>query len=679
MNGPTGKPGPPEGDRSWLVVLLLITATLAVYAPVWEYEFVDLDDDLYVLNNLRVQSGLSWANIGWALTALEAGFWHPLTWISHMADCQLFGLRPAGHHVTSLVIHVANAVLLFWVLRLMTSALWPSALVAALFSLHPLNVESVAWIAERKNVLSTFFGLLAIWAYVKYVEKPDWRRYLLLTALFVLGLMSKPMLVTLPCLLLLLDYWPLNRFGADPGKFFSKLGELALEKAPLLLLSLAAGLLAILAESRAGALPALEAFPLSVRFSNALVAYTSYLSKMFWPTDLAPFYPHPGASLEIWRIVLSFVFLVAVSAVVVHRVRSFPYLVVGWLWYLGTLFPVSGLIQVGGHAMADRYAYLPLIGVFILLVWGGWGWLGDSPVARKFEVGALPCLFLVMVMTTGTQVSHWQSSVTLFEHTIRSTKNNQLAHNNLGIALLERGRTQEAAAQFVEALEIKPGNSTALFNLGLTMKRLGEIEEAERYFSRALEENPNLVGAHNNLGIILEEQGRSEEAFQHFRQAVELDPRLPAAHTNLGRALARQGKLEEAVGHFEISLRIDSHQPNVYSNLGAALDLQGRSQEAVDNYRRALELDSHSHFAHHNLGMLLLEESHLEEAANHFSRAIDIKPDFVSSHYGLGLTRLQQDRISEAIRSFRQVLKLDPEDVRASRQLRRLLEQPRDE
>ncbi len=679
MNGPTGKPGLLEGDRSWLAVLLLIAATLAVYAPVWEYGFVDLDDDLYVLDNLRVQSGLSWTNIGWALTALEAGFWHPLTWISHMADCQLFGLQPAGHHVTSLVIHVANAVLLFWVLQLMTSARWPSVLVAALFSLHPLNVESVAWIAERKNVLSTFFGLLAIWAYVKYVEKPDWRRYLLLTALFVLGLMSKPMLVTLPCVLLLLDYWPLNRFAADPGNFFSKLRELALEKAPLLLLSLAAGPLAILAESRAGALPALEAFPLSVRFSNALVAYTSYLSKMFWPTDLAPFYPHPGASLEIWRIVLSVVLLVAVSAVVVHRARSFPYLVVGWLWYLGTLFPVSGLIQVGGHAMADRYAYLPLIGVFILLVWGWWGWLGDFPVARKLGGGALLCLFAGMAMTTRTQVSHWQSSVTLFEHVIRSTENNHLAYNNLGIALLERGRMEEAAAQFAEALKIKPGSSTALFNLGLTMKRRGETEEAERYFSKALEENPKLAGAHVNLGTILEEQGSSEEAFRHFRQAVELNPRLPAAHTNLGRALAKQGKFGEAVGHFEISLRINPHQSNVYSNLGAALDLQGRSQEAVDNYRRALELDSRSHFAHHNLGMLRLEEGHLEEAAHHLSRAIEIKPDFVSSHYGLGLTRLQQGRISEAIRYFRQVLKLDPEDVRASRQLRRLLEQPRDE
>ena len=679
MIGPTGKADSLEGDRRWLAVLLLIAATLVVYAPVWEFGFVDLDDDLYILDNLRVQSGLSWTNVGWALTALKAGFWHPLTWLSHMADCQIFGLQPAGHHVTSLVIHLANTVLLFWVLQLMTSALWPSALVAALFSLHPLNVESVAWIAERKNVLSTFFGLLAIWAYVKYVEKPDWRRYLFLTALFVLGLMSKPMLVTLPCVLLLLDYWPLNRFGADPGKFFKKLPELALEKAPLLLLSLTAGPLALLAESRAGALPDLGAFPLSVRFSNALVAYTSYLSKLFWPTDLVPFYPHPGASLEIWRIVLSFVFLIAVSVVVVRRARSVPYLVVGWLWYLGTLFPVSGLIQVGGHAMADRYAYLPLIGVFILLVWGGWGWLGDFPVARRWGGAALLCLFVGMMVTTRTQLNHWQSSVALFEHVIRSTENNHLAHNNLGIALLERGRMEEAAAQFAEALKIKPGNSTSLFNLGLTMKRRGKTEEAERYFLKALEENPTLAVAHNNLGIILEEQGASEEAFQHFHQAVRLDPRLPAAHTNLGRALAQQGRFGEAVDHFEISLQINPQQANVYSNLGAAFDLQGRSQEAVDNYRRALDLDSRSHLAHHNLGMLLLEESHLEEAAHHFSRAIEIKSDFVSSHYGLGLTRTQQGRISEAIGCFQQVLKLDPENDRAGHQLRRLLEQPRDE
>jgi protein O-mannosyl-transferase len=666
---------PYHSHGRWIPVLLLIAATVTVYLPVCEYEFIDLDDDLYVFDNFRVQSGLTWTNIVWALTAVEAGFWHPLTWLSHMLDCHLFGLNPAGHHLVNLVLHTANVVLLFWVLQMMTGAVWLSALVAVLFGLHPLNVESVAWIAERKNVLSTFFGLLAIWAYVTYVRRPQWKRYLLLLVLFVLGLMSKPMLVTLPCVLLLLDYWPLGRLGTGAKEVFPALSGLVMEKVPLFLLSLAIGLLAILAENRAGALPTLQEFPLGVRLGNAVVAYTAYLSKTMWPTYLVPFYPHAGASLATWQIAVSLLVLVGISALAGWGARAFPYLLVGWLWYLGTLFPVSGVIQVGGHAMADRYAYVTLIGIFIMLVWGSVGWLIRSRVRKQVWIGSIFCLLILISMNTRLQLNHWQNSVTLFEHVIRSTDNNSLAHNNLGTALLQRGRIEEAIEHFSEALRIRPDDSVVFFNLGLAVKRYGEVERAARYFSKALELNPDFAGAHNNLGMILMGSDNLKEAISHFVKALELNPGRPEVHTNLGSALARQGDLDAAITHFVQALQINPRQANAYSNLGAALDLQGRSEEAVDNYRHALRLDPSSHFAHHNLGMLLLEQGNLEGAADHLSKAIEVRPDFANGHHNLGLVRMQQGRIEEAIQCFRQVLKLNPDDLQADHQLRLLLEQ----
>ena len=385
----------PLRSQKGLAIFLLITVVVLVYAPVKDYPFINYDDNLYVTEVSQVQQGLGWDSVMWAMTTMEAAFWHPLTWLSHIADYQLFGLNPAGHHLTNLLFHLANVVPLFWVLHRMTGALWPSAMVAALFALHPLNVESVAWVAERKNVLSTLFWLLTLLAYVGYVKKPGWQRYLGMMGIFVLGLMAKPMLVTLPCVLLLLDYWPLERLGKTSKEFWERLPKLAAEKLPLFIPVVAVSVVAIEAQSQAGALSAWEGLPLGTRVANAVLAYGLYLKKMVWPMDLAVFYPHPGSSLEAGPVALAALLLVGLSLGLWWQGRKSPYLVVGWLWYLGTLIPVSGLIQVGGHAMADRYAYVPLMGLFIILVWGTADLAQTLHLSKVWLLGAGLCVVIV--------------------------------------------------------------------------------------------------------------------------------------------------------------------------------------------------------------------------------------------------------------------------------------------
>ncbi|MDA2930391.1 tetratricopeptide repeat protein [Acidobacteria bacterium AH-259-O06] len=659
-------------NRKWIAALFLLLATFTVYLPVWQYEFVDLDDDLYVANP-RVRLGLTWGNVWWALTAVEAGFWHPLTWWSHMLDSTLFGLNPAGHHLMNLLLHLTNVLLLFWVLQELSGAVWCSFFVAALFALHPLNVESVAWIAERNNVLSTMFWLLTMWAYVGYVRKPGWARYLKVIVLFVLGLMAKPMLVTLPGVLLLLDYWPLGRLGSSWSEFWQKFPKLGLEKIPFLVLAVASGILAIHAQYQMGAIQSLQEFPFDVRLANALVAYMTYLAKMIWPTYLVVVYPHPGTSLPGWHIVLAVLVLTIISALVLRTSRSFPYLLVGWLWYLGTLLPVSGLIQVGIHGMADRYAYVPLIGVFILLVWGSAEWFARSRVRKELWVAAAVCLLMGLSMNSRLQLGYWQNGVTLLEHAIRSTDNNYLAHNNLGTALLERGRLDEAIQHFSKALEIKPSSAGIFYNLGLALKRKGERKKAAQYFSKALELNPGLAEAHNNLGAILMAQGQLEQAIQHLVKAVEINPTLLEAHNNLGTTLAKSGQINEAIAHFSKALEINPRLAKTHNNLAAALDLQGRSEEAIHHYRRALQLDPGFYLTHSNLGKALMEKGDLVSAARHFFRAIEIQPDFAEAHYNLGLVRREQGRIEDAIECFRQVLKVRPDDTRAQHSLALLL------
>ena len=561
--------------RKSVVVLLLVGVVLIAYGAVWQFEFLNIDDDLYVTHNPHIQRGLSLDSVLWSMNAMEEANWHPLTWLSHMLDVQLFGLNPAGHHLTNLLLHMANVLLLFGVLQHMTGAVWRSALVAALFALHPLNVESVAWVAERKNVLSTLFWLLTMAAYMGYVRKPHWGRYLGMTGIFVLGLMAKPMLVTLPCVLLLLDYWPLGRLGKDSKEFWERLPRLAAEKLPLFIPVAAISVVTIAAQSRAGALSSWEGLPLGSRVANAVLAYGMGIKKMLWPMDLAVFYPHPGNSLAVWPVALAASLLVILSLGVWWQGRRSRYLVVGWLWYLGTLIPVSGLIQVGGQAMADRYAYVPLMGLFIILVWGTAELAQTLRLPKAWLLAAGLCVVIVLIGAVRLQLSHWRNSFTLFQHALEATQDNHMAHSNLGIAFLDKNDLDQAIDHFYKALEIKPTHAGVHTNLSIALRRKGRLDEALEHSIRSVQNNPDLAEAHNNLGISLFQKGRVEEALQEFRTALELKPDYTTCYYNLGVVLENQHRTEEAAESFRQALRLDPFHGQAQQRLTLLLEEAG--------------------------------------------------------------------------------------------------------
>jgi len=587
------------------ISLLLIAVTLAVFWQVGGHEFVNFDDDIYVTENRYVQAGLTGDGVIWAFTATLEANWHPLTWLSHMLDYQLYGLNPKGHHLTNLLFHLVNVLLLFLVLARMTGALWRSALVAALFSLHPLHVESVAWVAERKDVLSTFFWILTMWAYVRQVERPALNRYLLTLFFFALGLMAKPMLVTLPFVLLLLDYWPLERFGigqldtdtrataSAPSTFKEQtfpIFRLFWEKAPFFVLATASSVVTFVVQQQGGTVKAVEVFPVKIRIANAMFSYVSYMGKMIWPQGLAVFYPHPGNSLPMWQAAGAGLLLLGITILVLRAARRHQYLLVGWLWYLGTLVPVIGLVQVGDQAMADRYTYVPLIGLFIIISWG----VPELLAKWRHRAIVVPivtaAVLIVLVSFTWRQLQHWQDSISLLQHTLNVTKNNALAHNNLGNTLVQQGKIDEAITHFVSALRIKPDSSNAHNNLGIALLELGNIEGAIAHFTETLRLQPDLAETHNNLGVALFKQGRLDEAVAHYLSAVRLKPDYEEAYNNLGNALALQGKLDGAAAQYAKALEIRANYPEAHNNLGVALARQGKLKEAIMQFREALRL-----------------------------------------------------------------------------------------
>ena len=537
--------------------LILITAVLLVYWQVGDHEFINYDDNVYITDNAQVQKGLTSKGIIWAFTTSHTGNWHPLTWISHMLDCELYGLNPRGHHLTNVLLHMANAILLFVVLRWMTGAIWRSGLVAALFALHPLHVESVAWAAERKDVLSTFFWLLTMVAYVHYVNRPGGKRYFLVLVTFFLGLMAKPMLVTLPFVLLLLDYWPLNRFKPwavtgsvedqplgfrSSGDDKSPILKAVMEKTPLFLMSLFSCVVTVMAQQEAGAISTLEIVPFKLRIANGLVSFVAYMGKMIWPQDLAVFYPHPVSDLQIWKPVVAGLFLLILSTVALWVAQRCRYVLVGWLWYLGTLVPVIGLVQVGEQAMADRYTYVPLIGLFIVVVWGfadlvkGWR-------SRRWVVSVSAAVMVLALMAgSWLQVAHWKNSVKLFKHALDATSNNYVAHYNLGNALALQGNLTGAVSHYNKALQINPDHAEAHLNLAVGLDRQGKHQEAIQHYAEVLRISPHDAQSHNNLGVALAEQGRLREAVAHFTEALRIDPNFKEAQRNLDLSLGLMHK-----------------------------------------------------------------------------------------------------------------------------------------
>ena len=557
----------------FFICAFLVVSTLSVYWQVAHHDFINLDDTSYVTENPLVQSGVTKKGLVWALTESHSANWHPLTWISHMLDCQLFGVKAGQHHLINLLFHIANSLLLFGVIRKMTGALWQSAFVAALFALHPLHVESVAWVAERKDVLSTFFWILCMWAYADYTKRPRIGQYFLVAIFLTLGLLAKPMVVTLPFVLLLLDYWPLDRLHLGqlkdkPKSGFNKLSlsRLLWEKIPLFVLSVASSILTFVVQKQGGGVAPPDQFLVNIRIPNAFVSYVGYIGKMLWPGGLAVFYPYPEI-IPLWKSAGAGLLLFSLSILFIRAVRTRPYLIVGWLWYLGTLIPVIGLIQVGNQAMADRYTYIPLIGLFIIVAWS----IPDVLERWRYRQIALwisaGLLLSALTVCTWLQVRHWKNSISLFKHALKVTENNYLAHNNLGTALIDDGRHTEAIQHYSEALRIKPRYPLAQYNLGNTKAEQGRYGEAIEHYTEAIRLAPGYFKAHNNLANMLLYQGRADKAIAHYLKALEIKPDYANAHSNLGIALAQKGNLDKAARHFREALRINPDHVRVRNNL----------------------------------------------------------------------------------------------------------------
>ena len=600
----TVRPLTDETDKAMKIAIciFLVVATLAVYWQIQDHEFLYFDDNQYVTDNLNVKTGFTRESIVWAFTTSHAANWHPVTWLSHILDYQLYGLHPKGHLLTNLLIHIANALLLFTVLLRMTGALWQSGFVAALFALHPFNVESVAWAAERKNVLSTLFWLLTTWAYIRYTEKPTVKKYGWVALFLALGLMSKPMLVTLPFVLRLLDYWPLKRWKADDqvgaspprqSQNQTSLSFLILEKVPLLALAVGSSITTFIVQRAGGAVQSADVFPLQERVINAFVSYLSYLQKTVWPSGLSVFYAHPGNALPVWKGLVSAALLVVFTAWVIRVARRLPYLAVGWFWYLGTLIPVIGVVQVGAQAMADRYAYVPLIGIFIIAAWGLPDFLATWNQREKTPVLFAGLLAPLMVVTW-MQVNHWKNGITLFQHTISVTHDKYRefarAHNNLGIALKKKGRLIEAITQYKTAIKVNPDFSKPYNNLGNISMITKNFDEAIRYYKESIRISPDYANAYSNLGTVLLQKGEKEEAVVYLRDAIRINPDLNQARTNLGTILSQIGEKEEAIVHLREAVKINPDLALGHFSLGNVLFQTGETEEAITHYREAVRI-----------------------------------------------------------------------------------------
>ena len=653
---------------------LLLLAVALVFGQTVRFEFVNFDDDVYVYENLHVQKGMTPEGFVWAFTNFYAVNWHPLTWLSHALDIQFYGLWAGGHHLTNVLLHALSVIVLLLVLRQMTGRLWPSALVAALFAIHPLHVESVAWVAERKDVLSGLFFVLTLAAYLGYVRRPfSVLRYLLVVLCFALGLLSKPMLVTLPLVLLLLDYWPLgrwNRLGPTEAAACGRASvpwRVFIEKAPLLLLAAASCVATLMAQN--SAMTTLEGLPFTDRVANAVVSYAAYLGQSLCSTDLAVLYPHPRDALSWWTVGGCLLLLVSISIVVVMWRRRRPYLLLGWLWYLGMLVPVIGLVQVGEQARADRYMYLPLIGPSLVLAWTTMEFVGNSFVRRWLCGMAWLLLLVALTGLSWQQVSHWRDSEALWTHALTSTIGNNLAHNSLALALAGRGQVDLAIGHYQKALEVKPDYAEAHNNLGNALVGRGQVDEAIAHYEKTLEIKPDYAEAHNNLGNALVGHGRVDEAIAHYEKALEIKPDYAEAYSNLALALAGRGQVDLAIAHYQKALEIKPDFAEAHYNLGNTLVGHGRVDEAITHYQKALEIKPDDAEAHYNLAVTLAGHGQIDSAIAHYQNALEIKPDYAKAHNNLGNALVGRGQVDEAIAHFQKAMEIKPDYVDARRNL----------
>jgi tetratricopeptide (TPR) repeat protein len=683
---------------------LLLGGTLIVYWPVTGFDFVNFDDTDFVTNNPHVQAGLTSAGFKWAWHSEVARNWHPITMLTHMLDCQLFGLNAGRHHLVNLLFHASNALLLFQLLRLMTGTVWRSAFIAALFAWHPLHVESVAWIAERKDVLSTFFWFLSMGAYVRYVRNSKSKMFFVLSlVLFALGLMSKPMLVTGPFVLLLLDFWPLGRFKSG-----TKPVRLILEKIPFLVMSAILCVVTFLIQKQGGAMQTGSNLPFVPRLENAAISYCRYIGKMFWPHDLAGLYLRTG-DWPIWEVAIAALVPGIVSIVVVMQARRRPWLAMGWFWYLGTLVPVIGIVQVGMQTMADRFTYVPLIGLFIIVTWGAcelshsWRLPDYVPATAAISV-LITCLIL-----TFHQVLYWRNSETLFKRMIDVTTNNYMAHYNLANVYYRDKRTDEAVTQYEAALKGEPNYADAhnnfagllldqkrydeaiqhyrdavrlnpqylyYFNLANALadaasarQNAGEFDEAVRTYGEALQLNPDSAEVHNNLAMTWEARGRGDQAAVEFREAIRLQPEFEAAHFALANILSRQGKLDEAIAEYRAAARLKPDRVESFNGLGICYAMQNKMPEAAEQFKEVIRLQPDNAGANGNLGNALAAQNRIDEAIPYYMAALRLNPADYQTEFNLGLSLSRQGKKVEAENYYRQALRLNPNYAEAKRAL----------
>lgn len=619
----------PGVKRHVCVCLLLVTGVLFVYGAVGGHEFLLYDDTIYVTENPRVRTGLGMDNIVWAMSTFHAANWHPVTWLSHMLDWQLFGDDAGWHHRVNLLVHMLNSLLVYGVMGNLTGQWAKSAFIALTFSVHPLHVESVAWVAERKDLLCALFWLLTTGAYIRYVRRPAAGRYLTVLLFFALSLMAKPMAVTLPFVLLLLDFWPLGRFRSDQTRKLNALPVLGggvREKLPLMALSLALSIATLAAQERSGAVGSWSAFPLDLRAANAVCAYAQYLGKAFWPSGLSVLYPFPESiAFPLWFGAA--LLLATVSGLAIVQMRERPFFLTGWLWYAGTLVPVIGWVQVGQQARADRYTYLPLLGIWIILAWGLPSLLGRFAFHRRLIGLIVPAWLVCLAIAARGQVGHWKDNVTLFERAVAVTSENFAAHTNLALAYDKRGEREKAQEHLERALVIRPGYAKAHNNLAVMLQREGRVAEAIAHYRRALEADPRLVQAQYNLGRIYLEQGETVRALKSFEAAAAADPGFIPGHMATADILAEQGAWPAAAEHYRQVLRTDPVHVPALQHWGNVLLLQGQPREAAAKYTAALRIDPGNADLHNNMGIALIHLGHRAQSVSHFSQALRIDPE----------------------------------------------------
>lgn len=695
-----------ERNKLSILYLLLAFAVLGAFWNVNTNGFINYDDNVYITDNGHIRNGISVEAVRWAFTTGHAANWHPLTWLSHMADVQFFGLTPKWHHLVSLFFHLANTLLLLFVFNKMTGDVWKSFMVAALFALHPLHVESVAWAAERKDVLSTLFWVLTMCAYVYYVEQPRVTRYMAVLVFFALGLMAKPMLVTLPFVLLLLDYWPLGRLRKEkpageiraeqkkqvtqvtPGKGKSggkhairnkmpaqnttlyeyewkSIRPLLWEKVPLITFAMASSIVTYIVQQKGGAMDGgIEVFTPGARIANAFVSYIAYLGKMIWPVNLSVFYPHPDS----WPIPLfagAVLLLAGLTFLVIRHSQKLPFLTVGWFWYLGTLVPVIGFVQVGSQAMADRYTYVPLIGLFIVAAWG------TPELARRFRLRkelltvSAVVLLLGIAVITRTQVGYWKSSIHLFKHALETTDRNWLAYGNLGAAYGATGQTAVAIECLDKAIEIAPRYAHAHNNRGLANDFLGKSAEAIADFNKAIEIDPRYAEAFNNRGVAYQGLGRHDRAVADFSRAIEIDSGYVAAYNNRGASYAESGNRELAVNDYIHSLAIDPGYAPTFNGRGTAYMRFGEYRPALEDFSRAIEINPNYLDALNNRGAAYLRLNEYKKAIESFDKALTQDPRCATAYRNRGIAHLGLSEYRQAISDFDKVVALLPNSAKA--------------